>query len=438
MVYILTRVGKKKIEQKFSQGYNFSEIAKKADLHRTTVAKIIDGNEGVSLKTIERFSVYLDLGLKENIDYELFKNNANYGIVNISKSRKTHKVNYSQNHEVSKYVKRPLIEQQIYKSLLLPNFILRIKAPKKMGKTILTNQVLKQLKARKNYRIVSISFQEADNSHLSELNKLLLWLYSNITNQLNIKDRSGLPPQLNEWDNSTQTFGSKMTFTNYFEKYLLPELEGPMVLFLDNLDWLFYNENICQDFLGMLRSWNDKASKKSLWKKLRLIISYAPNIDIKINPNQSPFNIGTTVELPEFTSEEVQQLAEVYQLNLDNFHVRELMNMVGGHPYLVELTFRNLKTCNGMTLEKVLETAPTEKGIYYSPHLQEYLAILKQHSGLAKYFLKIIKGEDIGNLKSHAIKTLMNLGLVKYQDGKVFVGCKLYRLYFESYLGDVE
>ena len=137
-VYILTRVGVRKVQQKFYP-YNLTEIGEKADLHRTTVAKIIDGNEGVSLKSIERFSDNLDLGLEENIDYQPFQNQTNHG---------TKKTNHSQNYEVPKYVERPLIEQQVYESMLLTGCILRIKAPKKMGKTILITRVLQQLKSK--------------------------------------------------------------------------------------------------------------------------------------------------------------------------------------------------------------------------------------------------------------------------------------------------
>ena len=427
-VYILTRVGVRKVQQKFYP-YNLTKIGEEADLHRTTVAKIIDGNEGVSLKSIERFSDNLDLGLEEYIDYQLFQNHKNYV---------TKKTNHSQNYKVSKYVERPLIEQQVYESILFTGCILRIKAPKKMGKTRLIDRVLEQLKANQNYRTVSISFQEADNSHLSKLSELLRWLYTNVSNQLNPRDKLELPHKLNEWDNLTNNLGSKVTCTHYFEKYLLHKSNSPLVLYLDNLELLFINENICQDFLGMLRSWNDRASRNYLWQKLRLVISYAPNTDIKINPNQSPLNIGTVIELPEFTLEQVQQFAEIYQLNWDVFQIRELMNMVGGHPYLIELTIHAIKTCNNMTLKKVIETAPKKDSIYYSPHLQEYLAILKQHSNLAKVVLKIIKGENLGNMENYAIKTLDNLGLVKCQDGKILVRCELYRLYFESHLGDVK
>ena len=41
-------------------------------------------------------------------------------------------------------------------------------------------------------------------------------------------------------------------------------------------------------------------------------------------------------------------------------------------------------------------------------------------------------------MENYAIKTLDNLGLVKCQDGKILVRCELYRLYFESHLGDVK
>lgn len=430
MVYVLTEAGKKKVNDKLSKGCNCSEIARQARLDRATVSKIIDG-KGVRIRCLEDFFNSFDLKLEET-DYEEFKNNENTTTINSGDSQQSQNTNPPLNPEAPKYVKRSLIEQQIYKSLLLPSSILRIKAPKKMGKTILINQALEQLKAKEKYQTAFISLREADNKHLSELNEFLSWLCANVSLQLE------LPIELDDWDKSTKFSGSKTTCTNYFEKHLLQKLKTPLVLCLDNLELLCLNENICQDFLGMLRSWNDKASRNSLWQKLRLVISYAPHTEIKMNPNQSPFNIGTAIELPEFSPEQVQQFAAIYQLNWNNFQVRELMNMVGGHPYLLELTFRSLQTCSHITLEKILETAPTENGIYHNPHLQEYLGILKQHSDLAKVFMSIVKGKYLGNRESHTIKTLINLGLVKYEDGKILVRCELYRLYFESYLGDVE
>ncbi|NER08058.1 MAG: hypothetical protein F6K17_38680 [Okeania sp. SIO3C4] len=399
-------------------------------IHRTTVARIIQRNQGVNFSNLEKIFNCLNLDLEEG-DYEEVQNNQNIKTQIITSPRENHNVDRCQNYELQKYVQRPLIESQFYNSLLFTDFIVRIITPKKMGKTTFINRVLQRFSQEQDYRNVYISLLVADSIHFCELNNFLQWLCANVSSQL------GLPAQLDDWNKSTKIFGSKVSCTNYFEKFLLQKLDSPIVLCLDNLELLFLYDNICQNFLRMLRSWNDKYNRNSLWKKLRLVLSYAPNIDINMNPNQSPFNLGTVIELPEFTFKEVQELAQIYQLNWDNFQVGELMKMVGGHPYLVELTIRSLRTRNDMTLENILETAPTETGIYHSPHLQEYLGILKQHSDLAKVFMSIIKGEEIKNIESHANKKLINLGLVKYENGKVLVRCELYRLYFENYLGDV-
>nr|MDJ0517753.1 AAA-like domain-containing protein [Trichodesmium sp. MO_231.B1] len=161
--YILTKSGQEKA-QKISQDYNDCQIAKKTKLHRHTVSKIINSNNKVRFRTLEDFFSPFKFDLEKQ-DYEEFPNDNKTTIRNTG----------------DYYVKRPSIEQQVYESLLSPNYILRIKAPKKMGKTILIKRVLKKLKGKENYPIVSISFQEADNSHLSELNELLRWLCANVS-----------------------------------------------------------------------------------------------------------------------------------------------------------------------------------------------------------------------------------------------------------------
>lgn len=71
-VYILIEVGKQKVRQKFFLVYNFIEIGEKVYLYWIIVVKIIDGNEGVSLRSIKRFFKNFDLDLEEYIDYQLF------------------------------------------------------------------------------------------------------------------------------------------------------------------------------------------------------------------------------------------------------------------------------------------------------------------------------------------------------------------------------
>jgi hypothetical protein len=94
-----------------------------------------------------------------------------------------------------------------------------------------------------------------------------------------------------------------------------------------------------EEFFGLLRSWYEKARNRSHWKKLRLAIAYSTNIYMHANTNQLPLSIGLPIELPELTKEEVQIFAQQYGLVEDSFSVDPLIQLVGGHPYLLKLAF---------------------------------------------------------------------------------------------------
>lgn len=82
--------------------------------------------------------------------------------------------------------------------------------------------------------------------------------------------------------------------------------------------------------------YGDRVSE--IWKKLRVVMVYLSEDNIPLDINQSPFNVGLNVELHEFIPDQVQDLVGRHQgLNWTTTQVQKLMNMVGGHPYLVGL-----------------------------------------------------------------------------------------------------
>ena len=64
------------------------------------------------------------------------------------------------------------------------------------------------------------------------------------------------------------------------------------------------------DFFGMLRSWHNKRAMSKLWRRFSqvLVISTEP-YELIEDLNQSPFNVGQTLRLQDFT------LAQVAELN---------------------------------------------------------------------------------------------------------------------------
>lgn len=325
------------------------------------------------------------------------------------------------------YVERPPIESICYETLLQPGALVRIKAPSFMGKTSLITRILSQIK-KERYHAVNLSFELADRStHLTNLNKFLRWFCLNITRELE------LPNQLDEyWDE--EGMGAKVSCTTYVEDYLLAETNNPLVLCLDDVDLLFPHPEIYEDFFGLLRSWYEKARSRKVWQKLRLAIAHSTDVYIRLNINQSPFNVGLPIELPEFTEEQVREFASLQGLESDRLGrekqgLMSLMFLVGGHPYLLKQAFVQLKNNPNLTLEKILHQAATDSGIY-SNHLREHWLNLQQHPELATAFKQVLTAKKSVQLEPLSAYQLQSMGLVKLSGNQAEVRCNLYRRYF--------
>ncbi len=321
------------------------------------------------------------------------------------------------------YVERVPYEAQCYREILQPGALIRIKAPRQMGKTSLMARILYQAKEH-GCRTVPLSFQHADATVFNNLNELLQWFCARITRKLR------LPHQINDY--WTDTYGSKDNCTDYFQDCLLPETNSPLVLGLDEVDRVFQYPHIADDFFGLLRAWYEEACygnrDSDLWEKLRLVVVHSTEVYVPLNINQSPFNVGLPIELPEFSSEQVQDLTKRHGLNWNTSQVQQLRSIVGGHPYLVRVALYHIAT-GQLTLSQLLETAPTEAGIY-GDHLRRHAWHLQQHPELAAAFTKVVTSGEPVELQSIQAFKLHSMGLVQLQGNYVTPRFDLYRQYF--------
>jgi hypothetical protein len=319
------------------------------------------------------------------------------------------------------YIERPPVESRCYETILKPGALIRIKAPRQMGKTTLMARILHQA-ALQGYRTVPLSFQLADGRIFQDLDKFLRWFCVNVGLGLQ------LPNQLADyWD---EIFGSKISCKAYFERYLLTQIAYPLVLGLDEVDRIFQYPELADDFFGLLRAWHEEAKNRDVWKKLRLVVVHSTEVYIPLNINQSPFNVGLPIELPEFTSKQVQDLAWRHGLNWDVAKVEQLMAMVGGHPYLVRVALYHIAR-QDMTLEQFLQIAPTEAGPL-SDHLRRHLWNLQQQPDLAFALKTVVTATRPVRLEVLQAFKLYSMGLVHLQGNEVTPRCDLYRQYFRD------
>jgi transcriptional regulator with XRE-family HTH domain len=324
------------------------------------------------------------------------------------------------------YVERPPIEERCYQTILQPSALIRIKAPRQMGKTSLMARILHRA-ACQDYRTVPLTFQLVDKTVFANLDKFLKWFCAYVGRELHIAN------QLDDyWDD---IFGSKVNCKDYFEKYLLPQIDTPLVLGLDEIDRVFQYPDIAEDFLGLLRAWHEESKRRDIWKKLRLIVVHSTEVYIPMNINQSPFNVGLPVDLPEFNAGQIQDLAARHNLNWSDGEVRELMALVGGHPYLVRVALYHISRSD-LTFDELKESAIADAGIY-SDHLRRQLWNLEEYPELAAGMREIATANSPVQLKAMQAFKLDSLGLVKLQGNECIPRCELYRQYFRSHLSAI-
>ncbi|MEM9136491.1 MAG: AAA-like domain-containing protein [Cyanobacteria bacterium P01_F01_bin.42] len=321
------------------------------------------------------------------------------------------------------YVERSPIESRCAEVISQPGSLIRIKAPRQMGKTSLMARILKQAQAQGS-ATVAISLQLADAKTFSDLDRLLQWLCATVSRRLKL-------PNLikSNWD---EIFGSKYNCTNYFEEHILPVIDRPLVLGFDEVDRVFEHPAIASDFFGLLRAWHEEGKNQDLWQKLHLIVVHATEVYIPLNANQSPFNVGLPVELPPFNEAQIRQLAERHRLHWTDTQVAQIQTLVGGHPYLVRLAMYHLSQ-GDIGFEELVQTASDDSGLFCD-HLRGYWWKLQKNPVLAQAFGQVIQADQPVPLELDQLFQLHSLGLVHLHANEASPRCELYRQYFREKL----
>lgn len=321
--------------------------------------------------------------------------------------------------DFSKYIERPPVEQLCLETVSQAGSLLRIKSAKGMGKTLLVDRILSQVDKRE-YKTVSFSFLQASKGIIGDLDRLLSWF------ALIISKKLGLAALFQEkWQEGLGIYSC----TAYFEDHLLKKLDKPLILVLEEIDSLFTYTSVAGDFLSLFRLWHEEAKNNNTWQKLHLIITYSTENYVPADLNTSPLNVvGTEILLPDFTLEQVLTLANKYQANLGKDELQKIINLVGGHPYLIQKAIYGISQ-KQLSLADFLETAATEEGIY-GDHLRGHLLNLQEHPNLAAGMKKVVESSSPVDLGATINWQLHSLGLVTFVQNAVQPRYPLYSDYF--------
>ncbi len=298
-----------------------------------------------------------------------------------------------------------------------------IKGPRQMGKSSLLMRVIEAaLQAEK--RVVFIDFQLFDQDLLNDADRFYRLFCTSLSEQLDLEDRSE--------DFWQQQGGNNQRCSRYLQSYLLPQVGGPLLLAMDEVDRLFDAE-FRSDFFSMLRSWhNNRALPMArIWKQLDLaLVTATEPYHLIANLNQSPFNVGEVISLCDFSPGQVANLNQLHGTPLNPSQEELVINLLNGHPYLVRRALY-LISAGQLNLDSLLDQAASDYGPF-GDHLRYHLFRIVDNQELVRGLLQVIRAHSCSDEK--IARLLIAAGLVRRQEDRVIPRCRLYGDYFGEHL----
>lgn len=301
---------------------------------------------------------------------------------------------------------------------------LLISGPRQIGKSSLLARLYQ--KARdKQVRAVYLDFQILSNKELANLDTLLPSIANQIYDDLNLNNEPTTVWRAN------RTAGQNLT------RYLQNEVIGthlePMVILMDEVDRIFKFPDYRDDFFALVRYWHTRRAVDPKLEWLNLVLAYSTEASLFIqNEHQSPFNVGEKFELLDFTRSQFEQLNLKHGKPVKNDNdLEKLMNLLGGHPFLVRHTLYELAV-KKTSVADLISSAARDDGPF-SGHLQYYMLRLQEPHGLRQPMKLVLQNgicpDDVSFFR------LRSAGLVRGPDRtKAEPRCGLYAQYFGARL----
>jgi DNA-binding SARP family transcriptional activator len=281
------------------------------------------------------------------------------------------------------YVVRPA-DEAFQAAIARRDSIVLVKGARQTGKTSLLARGLQQAREMGD-RVAFTDLQTLNAADLETVEAFLLALAQSLAVEL----------ELEVWPRDVWRgdAGPNMNLDLYLRRELFAKTAGPIVWGLDEVDRLF-NCPFGTEVFGLFRSWYNRRHVQSTspWSRLTLAMAYATEAHLFITDlNQSPFNVGTRLELGDFTRQEVADLNRRHASPLRNdAEIERFYQLLGGQPYLTRRAFYEM-AAPGLDLDAITARADQEHGPF-GDHLHRLLVSLTRDPGLCEAVREVLAG----------------------------------------------
>ena len=231
--------------------------------------------------------------------------------------------------EAPSYIRRPADEELL--RLALTGEYCNVLAARQMGKS-------------------SLMVRTADRLHASGVRTAILdistlgggistpdaWFYGFLDELVVQLD---LDADVDSWWEAHTNHNPVQRFSNFLRDVLLPAIADPIVIFVDEIDSAL-GMAFTDDFFAAIRAaYNARASHTDFQRLTFILLGVARPADLIRDRNRTPYNIGTHVDLSDFTMAELESFQAVFD-SVHHGHGADILQWVldwtNGQPYLTQ------------------------------------------------------------------------------------------------------
>lgn len=312
-------------------------------------------------------------------------------------------------------------DQIVSDTIVRQGVTVTIKGPRQMGKSSLLIRAA-EVARTVGKRVAFLDFQLFDHAALLEADRFFPQFCAWLSDELELESRVD-----EYW---SKPLGNVQRCTQYVGRYLLKTLDAPLALAMDEVESMF-EADFRSDFFSMLRSWHNSRANMPVWKRLDLVlVTSTEPYQLIDNLNQSPFNVGTVIELDDFTPAQVADLNIRHGSPLPPEDERRLLTLLGGHPFLVRRALYHV--ASGRTTASTLFASAADDRGPFGDHLRYHLFRMRGRPELIQGMRDVLVKNSCAD--DAVYWRLRGAGLVRRAGLAVLPRNQLYADYFRHHL----
>ncbi|MEO0351777.1 MAG: AAA-like domain-containing protein [Cyanobacteria bacterium P01_A01_bin.15] len=257
------------------------------------------------------------------------------------------------------------------------------------------------------------------------------------------------------WWGQGDSLSAVQRLEHFMKDVVLRQLTAErIVVFIDEIDSVLGLPFVADDLFALIRyCYNQRVDSPEYRRLSFALFGVATPTDLCQNPNRTPFNIGTAIELCGFTPTEALPLSCWLQPTVANpvETLNHILAWTNGQPFLTQKLCRLVVTQIAPRVDVYVEQAWVDglvrsqliknwESLDEPPHLRiiqdRLLARSQLISRLLGRYKKLLLGQTLSLEDNHLQEELLLSGLVVKQAGQLSIRNRLYREVFDSHWVD--